>query len=191
MMERRSDRPEQTTLRRLRTDELAPAEVAAIRALMTDAFGDEEEERFTDHDWAHAIGGMHVVLDIDRRIVAHASLVEREIQVGGRRLRTGYVEAVATAPDRQGRGIGTIVMRAIDELIRDGFELGVLGTGSQHFYERLGWRSWLGRSAVRTADGLRPTPDDDGYLMVLDTPASPDLDLSAPISCEWRPGDVW
>jgi aminoglycoside 2'-N-acetyltransferase I len=185
------DLRERTSLRRLGTDELAPEEVDAIRALMADAFGDEEEERFTDHDWAHAIGGTHVVLDVDGRIVAHASLVERAIQVGGRPVRTGYVEAVATAPDRQGRGFGTIVMRAIGELIRDGFELGVLGTGRQHFYQRLGWRSWLGPSAVRTADSLRPTPDDDGYLMVLATATSPDLDLSAPISCEWRPGDVW
>lgn len=185
------DLRERTRLRRLRTDELAPAEVDAIRALMIAAFGDDDDERFTEEDWQHSIGGIHVVLDIDGRIVSHASLVLRAIQLGGRSLRTGYVEAVATAPDRQGRGLGTIVMGAIGELIRAGFELGVLGTGSQHFYERLGWRSWLGPSAVRTADGLRPTPDDDGFLMVLDTPALPDPDLTGPISCEWRPGDVW
>ncbi len=75
--------------------------------------------------------------------------------------------------------------------IRERYELGCLGTGRQTFYGRLGWRTWLGPSSVRTADGLRPTPDDDGYLMVLATPTSPPLDLTAPISCEWRPGDVW
>jgi len=37
----------------------------------------------------------------------------------------------------------------------------------------------------------QPTPDEDGYIMVLTTPTTPQLSLEAPISCEWRPGDVW
>ncbi len=40
-------------------------------------------------------------------------------------------------------------------------------------------------------DGERRTPDDDPYIMVLRTPSSPPLDITAPISCDWRPGDVW
>nr|MBA2254746.1 hypothetical protein [Chloroflexota bacterium] len=75
--------------------------------------------------------------------------------------------------------------------IPEGFELGALGTGSHGFYERLGWLTWQGPSNVRTATGTLPTPDDDGYIMVLSTPTSPALDLTTPISCEWRPGDVW
>jgi len=27
--------------------------------------------------------------------------------------------------------------------------------------------------------------------MVLRTPSTPALDEAAPISCDWRPGDVW
>ena len=82
-------------------------------------------------------------------------------------------------------------MTDVTEYVREGFELGGLGTGRQSFYGRLGWRIWAGPSAVRTPDGERPTPDDDGYIMVLETPTSPPLDLAAPISCEERPGDVW
>ena len=182
---------ERARLRRVTTDELSPAELGALRAMLVVAFGDEPEARLTDDDWTHALGGNHFVLDIDGEVVAHAAVVEREIRVAGRPLRTGYVEAVATAADRQGRGLGTIVMTAVDEHIREIFELGVLGTGSQHFYERLGWRSWRGPSSVRWPDGLRATPDDDGYLMVLETPATPPLDLDAPIDCDWRPGDSW
>jgi len=44
---------------------------------------------------------------------------------------------------------------------------------------------------VRTRDGLVRTPEEDGFILVLRTPSSPDIDLTAPISCEWRPGDVW
>ena len=75
--------------------------------------------------------------------------------------------------------------------VRETFELGALGTGEQGFYERLGWRIWTGPSSVRTDDGERLTPDEDGYIMVLLTRASATVDLAAAISCEWRPGDVW
>ncbi len=178
-------------LRRLATDDLSAAEVEAIRSLLFAAFGADEEERFAEDDWQHAIGGMHFVLDLDGEIVAHASVVERELHVDGRPLRTGYLEAVATTPEHQGKGLGSIVMRDVEAYIQDRFELGALGTGSHHFYERLGWRTWRGPSSVRTDSGTVPTPDEDGYILVLATPSSPDFGLAAPISCEWRPGDVW
>jgi aminoglycoside 2'-N-acetyltransferase I len=184
--------PDRLRLRRLVTAELTTGEVREIRALMHVAFGSEgEEERFSDDDWQHALGGVHFVLELDGEIVAHAAVVERQLYVGGLPLRTGYVEAVATAPDRQGLGLGSIVMTDVTEYVREGFELGGLGTGRQSFYGRLGWRIWAGPSAVRTPDGERPTPDDDGYIMVLETPTTPALDLAAQISCEERPGDAW
>jgi aminoglycoside 2'-N-acetyltransferase I len=123
--------------------------------------------------------------------VSHAAVVERDLRVGGRASRTGYVEAVATAPERQGAGFGSLLMADVNAYIRERFELGALGTGVHAFYERMGWRRWMGPSSVRTNDGPRPTPDDDGYIMVLETPTSPPLDVMAPIECEWRPGDVW
>lgn len=183
--------PSGAQLRRVRTDELTLDEIAAIRLLMQAAFGDDEDERFEDADWEHALGGTHVVLDIDGEIVSHAAVVLRLLHVAGRPLRTGYVEAVATAPERQGKGHGTRVMTEIGAIIAADYELGALGTGSYHFYERLGWRRWRGPAFVRTADGERPTPDDDGYLLVLTTPRTHPIDLADPISCEWRPGDVW
>ena len=155
------------------------------------AFGTDEDERFGDDDWQHGLGGVHFVLEVDGRIVAHASVVERELHVGDRALRTGYVEAVATAPDRQGQGFGSIVMTDATAYIREAFELGALGTGRHAFYERLGWRTWRGPAFVRTPDGSRRTPDEEGFILVLETVMSPPLDLDSPISCDWRPGDVW
>ncbi len=178
-------------LRRLATTELTTEEVAAIRAIMHDAFGSDEEERFTDDDWDHALGGVHFVLDVAGVVVTHAAVVERSLWVADRPLRTGYVEAVATAPAHQGAGHGTLVMTDVTAWIRERYELGCLGTGRHAFYERLGWRTWQGPSSVRMAEGAEPTPEDDGYLMVLATPSSPPLDFASPISCEWRPGDVW
>jgi aminoglycoside 2'-N-acetyltransferase I len=178
-------------LRRLATADLTTHELAAIRAMLVDAFGPDVDEAFGDDDWEHGLGGVHFVLDVDGEIVSHAAVVERELHLGGRAVRTGYVEAVATAPERQNLGFGTTVMSDVTAYIREAFELGALGTGRHHFYERLGWQTWLGPSSVRTPDGPRPTPDEDGYILILATPTSPPLDLTATISCDWRPGDVW
>lgn len=182
-------------LRRIATQDLTATEIAAIREVLWAAFEADEsyasEEPFSEDDWDHSLGGLHFVLDLDGEIVAHASVVERELHVDGRPVRTGYVEAVGTAPDRQGRGLGSIVMEDASAWIREQFELGALGTGRHSFYERLGWLRWKGPTAVRAPDGTRLTPDEDGDILVLPTPSSPELDLTAPISCEWRPGDVW
>jgi aminoglycoside 2'-N-acetyltransferase I len=177
-------------LRRVPTRDLSPAEISALRALLWAAFP-AGEEGFTEDDWLHALGGVHFVLDIDDEIVAHASVVERDLHVADASVRTGYVEAVAVEPARQGQRLGTEVMRQVNEHIRSGYELGALGTGSHRFYERLGWQTWRGPSFVRTEDGAIRSEEDDGYILVLETPTSPPLDFDAPISCEWRPGDSW
>jgi len=178
------------TVRMVPTSHLAPAEVATLRALLWEAFASDEDP-FDETDWEHALGGMHFLVELDGRIVGHAAVVERELVVGGRPLRTGYVEAVATAPPVQGRGLGSVLMERVTAYVRDGFELGGLGTGRHHFYERLGWETWRGPSSV-LEDGLsRPTPDDDGFILLLRTPLSPPLDVTTPISCHARPGAAW
>jgi aminoglycoside 2'-N-acetyltransferase I len=183
-----SDRPR---LRRVSSPDLTEPEIANIRTLLAAAFGPDDDERFTDDDWAHAIGGLHFVLDLEDEIVAHASVVERELHIDGRPLRTGYVEAVGVTPDRQDAGFGSLVMAEVTAYIRECYEFGALGTGRHRFYERLGWRVWAGPTFVRTEDGLQRTPEEDGDILVLLTPASPSLDFTASLSCDWRPGDVW
>lgn len=92
-------------IRLVRSDALHPHEVVALRELFDDAWNDDVEG-FTDQDWSHAVGGVHVIAEADGRVVAHASVVRRELHSAGHRLRTGYVEAVATRPSHRRRGIG-------------------------------------------------------------------------------------
>lgn len=142
-------------LRRLATEALTTDETAAIRALMELAFGDDEEERFEDADWEHAIGGAYVVLDLDGEIVAHAAVVERELHVAGRPLRTGYVEAVATAPDRQGEGHGTRVMAEIGAIIAEHDESAHSGLAA--ITSTSGWLADMAWAVVRPDSRGRPT----------------------------------
>ncbi|MEO8251620.1 MAG: GNAT family N-acetyltransferase [Chloroflexota bacterium] len=147
-----------------------------------------------DGYWESIGPGLHVLAEHpDGGIVAHAAIVDRLLYPGDAVLRTGYVEAVATHPAWQGRGLGTRVMEAIDGLIDDRYQLGALGTGRHSFYARLGWVSWQGPTWVRRVDGvLYRSADEDGDIMVRTTPATPLLlDLTLPIAVDWRPGEVW
>jgi aminoglycoside 2'-N-acetyltransferase I len=178
-----------TRVRVATSAELSPADLASMRSLFDEAWRDDG---FTDEDWGHAFPGVHFIVGGDGDVRSHAAVVERELHVAGRPIRTGYVENVATRPSERRRGLGTAVMRAASEHVRANFELGALGTGEFGFYERLGWERWRGPTSVRTSDAERRTPEEDGFVMILRTPSTPvGLDLGAGISCGWRPGDVW
>jgi aminoglycoside 2'-N-acetyltransferase I len=58
------------------------------------------------------------------------------------------------------------------------------------FYERLGWELWRGPLFIRTEKGLIPSPTDE-EVMIFRLPETPDLDLTAPLSVEWREGEAW
>lgn len=176
-------------LRSVATAELSSAELTALRRLLDQAF----EGRFAEDDWHHTVGGLHLLAVEDGEAVAHAAVVARTLVAGGRPLRTGYVEGVATRPDRRRQGHAVLVMREANRVIRQDYQLGALsdGSGIQGFYQRLGWEHWQGPTFVAAAAGPLRTADDDDSVMVLRTPTTGDLDLAAPLICDWRPGDVW
>lgn len=174
----------------LRTDELGSAREARLRVMLWNAWADKHDV-FTETDWVSATGGVHLILEDDRTIISHASIVDRALETGGRSLATGYVEAVATAPAFRLQGHASTVMRAVGEVLDARYELGALDTDHLGFYARFGWVPWEGPTMVRTGRGVIGTPEEDGAVMVRMTPSSPDLDVTASISCDWRPGDVW
>ncbi len=174
-------------VRLLRTAEVPPGLLAAARGLCDRAFGD----RFHDTDWDHALGGWHALALEGADLVAHASVVGRALQAGGRGFRAGYVEAVATEPGRQGTGLGSLVLAPLAAVIRAETELGALSTGAHGFYERLGWERWRGPTYVRVDGEPVRTPEEDDGVMVLRHGPSQGLDLSAAITCDRRAGDDW
>lgn len=174
-------------IRTFTTSEAPAGLLEQIRGMLDDAFAGE----FSDDDWQHTLGGWHVVVMESGTSLAHAAVVARTLEVDGQPFRTGYVEGVATAPGRHGRGFGSLAMSHVMQILRREFEFGALSTSRHGFYERLGWERWRGPTFVRRGHELVRTPDEDDGVMVLRFGQSLAFDLNASISCDARTGDDW
>jgi aminoglycoside 2'-N-acetyltransferase I len=176
------------SLRTAPTADFSPAELDRLRAFLDTAFAG----RFGDDDWSHALGGVHVVASADGEPVGHASVVVRQLIAGELTLRTGYVEAVATAATWRRQGVASAVMTEIERLIVGGFELGALASSEQGvgLYTARGWQPWTGPTAALTVGGVVATPGQGA--IVLPTPHTPaGLDPTTRLVSDWRRGDLW
>ncbi len=174
---------------RAHTADLGSATLDEVRSLLDEAF----EGDFGDADWEHALGGVHVLHRENGAIMGHVAVVQRRIVNGELAIRTGYVEALGVRRDRRQLGYGSVLMDEAEDVIRAAYDLGALsdGTGIEGFYERRGWLRWLGPTWALAPGGPLRTEEEDGGVLVLPTPTSPELDVSDAIACDWRPGDVW
>src|SRR5918995_2685056 len=105
------------------TSELEPELLAEAHAMLVEVF----EGEFDDHDWEHALGGIHALAYEDGALVGHASVIQRRLLHGARALRTGYVEAVGVRREARRNGHASALMDAIERVIRGGDEVGALG----------------------------------------------------------------
>jgi aminoglycoside 2'-N-acetyltransferase I len=170
------------------TEELTESERAAVIEVCVAAHEIEDFRRMFSHFITS--GGRHFLAFSDETLVSHAVVTTRWAQPEGHdALRTGYVDAVSTLPAYEGKGYGSAAMRALAGAIDD-YELACLQTDIPGFYERLGWELWRGPLAGRTDDGLVPTPDQRG-VMVLRVPRTPTLDLDGMLTIEQQPDRIW
>jgi aminoglycoside 2'-N-acetyltransferase I len=145
----------------------------------------------TEHDWEHALGGVHALAYEDGELVGHASVVQRRLLHAGRALRTGYVEGVAVRAGRRRRGLGGALMAELERVIRGAYELGALGATDEAaaLYAGRGWRHWEGPTFALTPEGVVRTAEEDDGVYVL--PVTAALDLSGALTCDWRDGSAW
>lgn len=178
---------ERVTLQVAHTSELGDTVLGQARALLVDVF----EGDLGDEDWEHALGGVHALAWDGDDLVGHAAVVQRRLLHLGRALRAGYVEGVGVRADRRRHGHAAVMMTALERVIGAGYDLGALGSTEQAlaFYRGRGWQRWRGRCSSLTPDGVRPTPDEQGGILVLEGVVA--LDLDAELTCDWRDGDVW
>lgn len=174
-------------LRIAHTADLDRITLDAARRLLVDVF----EGDLSDHDWEHALGGVHALVWDGGSLIGHASVVQRRLLHGGRALRAGYVEGVGVRADQRRRGHGSAMMQALERVVRGAYDLGALGATDEaaKFYATRGWRLWRGPSSALTPVGIERTPEEDGCIYVL--PHMVTLDLLGELCCDWRDGDVW
>jgi aminoglycoside 2'-N-acetyltransferase I len=168
------------------TSEFDSSVLAMARELLYVVFDD-----MTDHDWEHALGGMHTIAWHENSIVGHASVVQRRLMQRGQALRTGYVEGVGVDPSWQGRGVGGLMMAPLERIIEGAYDIGALGASDEAvaFYEHRGWLKWLGETWALTPTGVVRTPDEDDSIFVW--PAARSVDIAGDLTCDWRDGDGW
>lgn len=174
-------------LRTVRTHELDEATREAVVRLCVDA---HQEEDFQNLFSYLPPDGLHVLADLGDELVGHAVVTTRWLQpLDLPLLRTAYVDAVATSPAYQQQGVGSAVMSHLASAVVD-FDVACLDTERVSFYERLGWEEWRGPLAGRSDDGLIPTPDHKG-VMILRLPRTPQLDPDTLLTIEVHPARIW
>ena len=162
--------------------------LSAIHALLVEAFPPPE---FTDDDWEHTLGGLHVLCHEDGRLVGHAAVIQRRLLHRGRALRAGYVEGVAVRAGHRRRGHGSAMMARVERVVHSAYDIGALNSSdvAKPFYATRNWQPWLGRLAALTSSGIKPTTRPDN-VHVLTSDRAP-TDVRDLLVCDWRDGNPW
>ena len=177
-----------TRVKNFNTEEL----VLDIRNAIIDlCIAAHQEEDFKNLFTYVPSGGLHFLGFQGEHLVSHAMVTTRWLQPEGQPLlKTAYVDAVATLPMHQGQGYGSALMRHLASTIDQEFEIACLETERAGFYEQLGWQVWRGPLAGRSEQGLIPTPEQKG-IMVLRLSQTPALDLDSTLTIECQGGRIW
>ena len=169
------------------TSALDPGTLEAARALLVNVFAGE----LTDHDWEHALGGVHALIWEGEDLIGHASVVQRRLLHGGRALRAGYLEGLGVRADRRELGHGARMMEALEQVVRRAYDLGALNASDQAttFYAARGWKLWRGPLSALTSAGVQRTATKSDTIYVFEHAVS--LDLVGELTCDWRDGELW
>lgn len=171
-------------------DALSPVVRAEVIALCESAYKEDFSQLFE-----LLPGSVHVLArDEGGALVSHAEFVPRWLQPTGHEvMRTAYIEAVATAPGHQRKGLATeVLQRLVDVVAADPtWQLAALSPSDADFYQRRGWELWRGPLAIRRAGRLEPSPEDE-QVMIRRLPRTPaPLDTTGLLTAEWRVGELW
>jgi aminoglycoside 2'-N-acetyltransferase I len=167
---------------------LASARYCEIVKLCERAYGDDDDIAGLVREFGIST---HVLLiDAHERLISHALWIERWLTHGGDRVRSAYVELVATDPEHQRQGHASAVMRALGNSIVS-FDIGALSPSNPAFYARFGWETWRGPLMEQRPDGEILLSPAEEAVMILQRPGGPRLDLHGPLIAPWRPGDIW
>lgn len=83
-----------------------------------------------------------VVKDEKKRIIAHSSLIDRNVSYNNKNYLVAGVGNICVSSEIRKRGIGTMVMKKTNEIIKQGnYDLGMLFSHPKlhNFYTKTGW----------------------------------------------------
>ena len=179
---------EATEVRFFKTEELAADTRDAIINLCVLA---HQEDDFKNLFSYVPSGGLHFLAFQGEQLVSHALVTTRWLQPEGQPLlKTAYIDAVATLPAHQGQGYGSALMRHLASTIDGEYVIACLETERIEFYKRLGWELWRGSLAGRSEQGLIPTPEQNG-IMILRLSQTPSLNLDSILTIECQDERIW
>ncbi|GAA4679081.1 GNAT family N-acetyltransferase [Frondihabitans cladoniiphilus] len=160
----------------------------AIAATLARAFDDYSHWYQGGRSWAGMQPERRVLArDADGLVLAHAGIRRMHVTVGETDLPIAAVGMVAVAPARQGSGLGTALLAAVDSTLDDlgvGFGLLETGEGVQQFYRKHGWlplEGVTGHFSALSADGAGVLVSQDEGWLIKPVRASP---------ADWPAGDI-
>ncbi len=158
------ERAEEAALPTIRPE--SPDDIDAIADLHRSAFPGTTESELVDavRRSAHFVPDLSLVAELNGQLVGHLLLSRVELlpEAGGDPIPLLALAPVAVSPMHQGRGIGTLLMRAGMALAGNrAEEAAVVVLGSPEFYGRFGFRS------AADADISGPWPAPEGVFQVL------------------------
>ena len=155
-------------------EQLSAEELADLLVWLERAYGDPIGS-WRRETWTDVGPGPHFMIhDAAGELLAHACLDWVPVTIGHRTLDAGSLEAVATRADARRKGLGSLVVEAAGREIGASAQIGILGTGSFSFYERLGWVRSTGATSVTEPDGaITRSAEEDGAIMALMHPRTP------------------
>jgi putative acetyltransferase len=149
---------------RLVIREERPEDIAAIRALNDAAFGQPQEGRIVDA--LRANGGLllSLVATVDDRVVGHIAYSPVTIETEGQTITGAGLGPMAVLPELQRRGIGSRLVEAGNQRMRDTGQPFIIVLGHAEYYPRFGFKP-------ASTFGVRcewEVPDEVFMLLVLD-----------------------
>ncbi|ELX8379005.1 aminoglycoside N-acetyltransferase AAC(2')-Ia [Providencia vermicola] len=173
--------------RNLHTSQLSQDEKERLYHLLVEGF----EGDFTHDDFAHTLGGMHVVAFDQQKMVGHVAIIQRHMAINEAPISVGYVEAMVVLHDYRRQGIGRQLMLQTNKIIGSCYPLGLLSASEEgeKLYHSVGWRVWKGKLFELKQGHYIRSIEEEGGLM--GWKADGEIDLSASLYCDFRGGDQW
>lgn len=133
------------------TEEQRPQAAHIWNVVFNDGVPDEDGPGGHQDPWpdrAYVFGCL-----VDDRVVSVVHLMRREAHVPGGKWTFGAIAGVATLEEFRGRGYSSKLLRmAAEQMKADGCDIGLLFTGINPFYEKLGWSTVLRKHLVFSVD---------------------------------------